>query len=129
MIAITVTGNLGRQAENRVTKTGKEVAEFSIGSTPRIKTNGEWVDGETLWFTITYWGYLPENLFDKGTTVIVTGDLQKRTYEKDGVTKERLHITATNIGIVHKSNRNPMDSWQPIAEITPNPALLDDLPF
>lgn len=131
MFYATITGNLGRDAENRTTKTGKKVSSLSLGTTPRIKVNGEFTDGETIWITVTVWDHLPEMLFCKGQLVMVTGQIKQTSYEKDGVEKQRLEITADNIGVVHRVKREA----EPAADIwssSPQSASVapdDDLPF
>lgn len=128
MIEITLTGNLGRDAEPRMTKSGKHVTNLSVGSTPRKKVDGDWVDGETLWFTVTVWDNLSPLLFAKGTTVLVNGDLSKNVYEKDGEQKERLEIVAQNIGIIHRAPKEAESVW-PDSSSSANVINNDDLPF
>lgn len=137
MFYATITGNLGRDVENRVTKSGKNVASLSLGTTPRIKHNGEYVDGETIWVSVTVWDNLPEMLFSKGQLVMVTGQVRQNSYEKDGVTKQRLEIIADNIGIVHRTKResqadNPWpaatNEW-PSSTASDSVAVDDDMPF
>ena len=132
MITIQVTGNLGRDAEVRQTPNGKDVTTLSLGSTPRLKKNGEWVDGETIWFTVTVWSALPEIVYSKGATVIAIGDLIQRSYEKDGVTKTRLEIISAQVGIAHKNKSGEITQ----VKFTETPkteamwaAPLDDMPF
>ena len=47
---ITVVGNLTADPEVRVTQSGKQVAGFSVASTPRVfdKRSNEWREGEAL---------------------------------------------------------------------------------
>jgi hypothetical protein len=52
---ITVTGNLGTDAEFRKTPNGTPVTSFSIANTSRKQKMGEWVDGDTTWFRIFVW--------------------------------------------------------------------------
>jgi single-strand DNA-binding protein len=133
MISIQITGNLGRDAEVKQTPTGKDVTTLSVGSTPRIKRNGEWTDGETLWFTVTVWSALPQIVYSKGATVLVYGDLTQRSYEKDGVTKTRLEIQSATVGILHKSTNQKDPALKFEQASSPAEAVwsapLDDMPF
>jgi single-strand DNA-binding protein len=131
MIVIQLTGNLGRDAEVKQLPSGKDVTSLSVGSTPRIKRNGEWQDGETMWFTVTVWQALPEIVYSKGQTVIVVGDLIQRSYEKDGVTKSRLEITNATVGIVNKTKTGGNQfEFAPKAQAEAVwSAPLDDMPF
>jgi single-strand DNA-binding protein len=101
-IPITIVGNLGREAEVKTTKTGKTFTTLSVGYTPREKRNDEWLDGETMWFRVTYWGELAPVLFPVGASVIVTGKFKQTSYDKDGVSKTSLELTADTIGLVQK---------------------------
>jgi len=105
---ITVTGYLGRPAETRITKTGRPVTTLTLAETPREKKDGDWVDGQTIWFKVTLWDSLPEVVYDKGAKVIVTGSLRKEVYEVDGVTKESLVILADSVGICHRITERPV---------------------
>jgi single-strand DNA-binding protein len=99
--SITISGNLGRKAEVRKTKSGIPVTTLALAHTPREKRDGEWVDGETLWFKVTVWSELPEVIYDKGARVIVSGELAQETYEKDGVTRVNIVIKNATAGIQH----------------------------
>ena len=101
---------------------------FPLASTPRLKVNDEWVDGETLWFTVSVWGALPEILFSKGVHALVTGTLVKKTYTADdGASRESLFINADTVAIV-PAHTNPTNTpvptdWEPIA--TPTQTAID----
>lgn len=125
---ITVNGHLGKDATQRATKTGKTVTTFPLASTPRLKTNDEWVDGETMWFTVSVWGAIPEILFTKGVHALVTGTLIKKTYTgDDGITRESLCINADTVAIVptttNTNNTPAPTNWEPIS--TPTQTTID----
>lgn len=72
-------GFLGADVEMRFTPAGKQVSNFSIGSTTQYKS----ADGETVktttWLRCTAWGKLAEivnNYCGKGSHVIVEGVLK-----------------------------------------------------
>lgn len=74
----TLVGNVGTVYELRtVGKDNKSVVDFTVAVTPRKRTpEGEWVDGDTLWHTVTAWGKLADNVVEslnKGDQVIVHG--------------------------------------------------------
>ena len=105
---ITITGNMTRDVEmRRLDNDSKDaVARFAVASTPRFmdrKTN-EWKDGEPLFMECVAWRALAENLADsfgegkgKGARVIVTGTLKQRSYEKEGVTRTVIELTADEV--------------------------------
>jgi single-stranded DNA-binding protein len=61
---------------------------------------------------------------------MVTGQIKQSSYEKDGVEKTRLEITADNIGIVHRVKREaqPTEIWSSSPQ-SASVAADDDLPF
>ena len=104
-----------------MTKNGNAVTTLALAHTPREKRDGEWVDGETLWFKVTVWADLPEALFDKGQKVIVSGELGQETYEKDGEKRTSLIIKAATVGVTHTVKQATNDAW-PVTTATDWPA-------
>ena len=101
---ITVTGNVGAIPRHRNVQ-GVPVTDFRIGSTPRRmdRATGEWSDGETLWFSVSCWRALAQNVAEslrKGDPVVVTGRLLTRSWTTEsGETRSGLEIDATSIGL------------------------------
>jgi single-strand DNA-binding protein len=100
---ITISGYLGADPELRFTKNGVAFLKMRVGVSKRIKqADGTWTDGETLWMDVSAWGTLAENGAEslaKGSRVIVTGDLEPRTFEKkDGTTGTAIELKATDMG-------------------------------
>ncbi len=131
-IQITFEGNIGKQSEVKTTKNGKTYTNLVVASTPRKKVNGEWQDGETVWFNTTFWGALPEVLYTTGARVLITGYLEVKTYENDGQKGKSLIVTAESIGIVNKAAKTtndpaPQNPWPPSTIATPAPS--EELPF
>lgn len=124
-IQIQFTGNLGKNAEIKTTANGKTYTNLAVAVTPRKKVNGEWADGETVWFNVTYWGSVPEVVYQTGARVIVVGTLETKTYEKDGVEKRILLVTAESVGI---SLKPVVDTTPVSAQISPSVAV-EDVPF
>jgi single-strand DNA-binding protein len=115
MNTITIDGFLGKSAEVRQTKSGKTVTNLTLAHTPREKRDGEWIDGETLWFKIPVWDDLPPIMFDKGTRVIVSGVLHQESYEHEGEKRVTLVIKYATVGIVHRLNANS-DNATPVTD-------------
>lgn len=97
---VTTIGNVGKEPAMRTTANGKHYWTFSVASTPRTKQGDDWVDGETLWFTVSTFGHITD--ITKGTQVVVIGNLVKKTYEKDGEQREGLYINADTVAILPK---------------------------
>lgn len=112
MADITLTGNLGNDAELSFTPSGKAKIEFSVGDTPRRlnRDTNQWEDaGETTWWRVTEWGDKAEGLVDvlrKGTKVLVVGTASVRKYEKkDGGFGFSAEVKPRVIAIVPKTTQ------------------------
>ena len=99
---VTFQGWVGNEVVHRETPQGN-VANLRVGSTPRIrKRGGEWVDGQTSWFSVTCWRGLADNVRDsirKGDQVFVHGRLRTDVWEReDGQTSVTYVVEATTVG-------------------------------
>jgi single-strand DNA-binding protein len=100
-------GNLADAPELRFTPSGKAVAKLRVGhNTRRRNTTGEWVNGPTMWVSVTVWEDLAERVAEhlhKGDTVIVEGrdDLSVWAYHNQNTDKPagQLQVTASNIAL------------------------------
>jgi single-strand DNA-binding protein len=103
---ISVKGNLGSDPDLKFSKNNTAYCNFSLAYTPRKQVNGEWQDGETMWFKVVAFGTKAEavaDTFRKGDTVLVVGEMAQSTYtDKDGKEKTSMEITAREIGLVPK---------------------------
>jgi len=108
---ITVTGNLGTDAEFRKTSNGTPVTSFSIANTTRKNKMGVWEDADTNWFRIFVWeeeAAGTANTFKKGDKVIVTGRFKVSHYTtKEGEERQSLEINADSVGLVPKKAPEP----------------------
>lgn len=125
MAQIEVIGNAGGDVELKFIKGAKgefAIANFSLAETPREYKNGEWTQGETVWWKVTASGELAESLADtqlKGVRLIVKGDLKQFEYTgRDGNTKQGFEIRAKTIAQVISAKRKATptqtqgdDSW------------------
>lgn len=107
MAQIEVVGNGGGEAELKFIKGSKgdfAVASFSLAESPREFKNGEWVQGETVWWKVSASGELAEWLADtslKGTKLLVKGDLKSFEYTgRDGAQKSGYEIKAKLVALV-----------------------------
>jgi single-strand DNA-binding protein len=98
---VTFHGWAGSDVRHRIVK-GVSVATFRAAVTPRIKRDGEWVDGETAWYSVTTWRTLADhvrNSLRKGDPVIVHGRLRTETWApEDGPATTTLHVEASLVG-------------------------------
>ncbi|MGO5080286.1 single-stranded DNA-binding protein [Lactobacillus amylovorus] len=116
---ITICGNLTDSPEVRFTQAGAAVATMTVAHNHRryVKQTGEWIDGDTTFLRCTVWRDMAEHAADtlrRGMRVIVTGELQSRTYEdKEGQRRTTFELSVDDIGpslrtqtaIVNRSQR------------------------
>jgi single-strand DNA-binding protein len=101
---ITVVGNVGADPRTRVVAGGQVVTDFRIASTPRKvdRSTDAWSDGETMWFGVSCWRVLAENVaasLKKGDRVVVTGRLRARSWKTEqGEERSNLEIEAQTVG-------------------------------
>lgn len=99
--SVTFHGWAGSNVRHR-SANDVSVATVRVGVTPRLKKNGEWVDGETTWYSVTAWRTLADHLRDsvrKGDPVIVHGRLRTESWKaEDGGTNTDLHVEASLVG-------------------------------
>jgi single-strand DNA-binding protein len=98
---VTFHGWVGAEVAYREVN-GISVANFRVACTPRLKRKGDWIDGETSWYSVTAWRALAENVRDsirKGDAVIVHGRLRSETWTReDGQSSTRMVVEASFVG-------------------------------
>jgi single-strand DNA-binding protein len=94
MIAATVSGRIGREAEIRDTKAG-QVVSFAMAS-----DGYERGEKKTTWVSVSFFGARAvkvSGFLVKGAYVVVTGRLSLREYESQGVQKTALEMNANEV--------------------------------
>ena len=126
MAQIEITGNAGGDAELKFIKGAKgefAIANFSLAETPREFKNGEWVQGETVWWKVSATGELAEWLGDtplKGIKLFVKGDLKQFEYTgRDGNVKQGFEVRAKLIGQVGTLKRKSAPEKQTEGDVWP----------
>ena len=109
MADIKFTGNLGRDAELKYTKSGSPVMSFSVAdSKSRKLDSGEWETLAEQWLECTIWGSLAEfydGKLTKGSRVTVYGDFMSRKYEaKDGSKGTSLDVNVKGVEVYQPKN-------------------------
>ena len=125
MNALIVSGNLGADAEVRVTSGGKKVASFRIA----VK------DGkDTLWLSATMWepreALVPH--LTKGTSVILNGRLSIREYEdKQGNKRQTTEIVVNSLDFTGGKREGGESEAPPAKANKSNKSTRDDndIPF
>jgi len=118
----TIMGHLGQDPELRHTQNGKAVLNLSIAT-----TKGKDENKRTEWHRAVVWGINAEKLSSqckKGDVVYVDGELQTRSWEKDGTKHYTTEIQAwTAYRIDYRKTEKPAESVQEPSE------PVDDIPF
>jgi single-strand DNA-binding protein len=113
---VILVGNLGGDPETRYTTNGTAVSNFNIATTKRYKDNNGEKQEKTEWHKIVVWGSSAEfcgNYLKKGHKVYIEGELQTRSYDKDGV---KVYVTEVRVNIIQnlsapiKQETNQADS-------------------
>jgi len=92
---VILIGNLGRDAETKITPSGTAMTRFSVATTRSWKDqqSGEWKE-ETNWTNVTLWRQENvANYLTKGRQVYIEGRIQTRSYED----KEGKKVYATEV--------------------------------
>lgn len=123
MQTITISGNLGKDAELRQTQGGDDVLGFSVG----VKQG--WGDkASTNWFRCSVWGKRARTLetyLRKGTKVVVQGELTIGSYEG----KPQFDVRANEVEFMSKGEGSG-DRQADSRSRGPAPDDLDDdVPF
>lgn len=119
MAQIEVIGNAGDDAELKFISGAKgdfAVGKFSLAETPREYKNGEWHQGQTVWWKVTVTGELAEWCADqqlKGMKLLVKGDLRHFEFvDKEGNNKTGMEIKAklvAQIGTLKRKSAKPVE--------------------
>ena len=100
---ITLSGNLGADAELRYTKSGNSVVTFSLAVNERTP-NGDGSWGEyTNWPDCVMFGKRAEALapwLRKGTKISLLGHIHTRSYQKDGQSIKRWEVRVDDVELM-----------------------------
>ncbi len=101
-IPITIAGNLVADPELTIGESGTPHAKIRVAVNQRIQNpDGTWRDGEPVFHNVSAFRMLAENAatsLKKGDPVTVSGELEFRSYDKDGARREARRIIADTIG-------------------------------
>lgn len=151
---VTLMGNLTRDPELRTTPNGASVCSFSLALNRSYKNaDGNWVEA-TDYIDIVAWGPLGERVaqyLTKGRPALVSGRLQSRNWEQDGVKRSKVEVVAQDVTFLGgpgggggapasddtgqppataaKRSPSKKDEDVVIEDIGDEPINLDDIPF
>lgn len=93
---ITITGNLGKDAEQRYLQDGTSIASFSVA-------DSQGKDKPAIWWNCSLFGKRGESLLPyltKGQQVTVVGQVSEREFtDKDGNQRKSMDVRITDIAL------------------------------
>lgn len=104
---VILVGNLGSDPELKYTPSSAAVCNFSIATTKVFKDKAGVKQEKTQWHRIVVWRDLAENCakyLAKGRSVCVEGELETRSYEKDGIKRYSTEVIAYNVVFLGSGN-------------------------
>jgi single-strand DNA-binding protein len=105
---VHLVGRLGRDAEFKITKTGKGVCNASIATKYKDFTE---------WHKVVAWEAMADALktYKKGQQIELFGRLATRSWEKDGAKQYTTEVVVTRMGGEHEQHANGTDADEPWA--------------
>jgi len=133
----TLIGNVGREPESKQLPSGNVVAEFSLATTRKWRDGNGDKREETTWHNVKAFGKLAEIILQyvhKGDKVYVSGRIENRSWEKDGVKHHRSEVVADEMQMLggkrEQGEREQADAPADTSEPgKPFEATLADIPF
>lgn len=121
---VAISGRLGRDPEMKSTNNGNSVANFSVAV-----DQGFGDQKTTSWIRCVAWQKTAEfvtKFFQKGDMIILSGRLQGRTWEQDGVKREVLEVVAEKIDFAGEKKKSQSNVERALAS---EPEAEDPIPF
>ena len=118
-----LTGNLGRDPEQKQTANGTLVVTCSLATRDR--------KDESTWHNITAFNKTAEIISQycaKGSKIAVAGRISNRTYEKDGEKRTWSEVVVNEVELLDKRGDNAPAQPAP-APVTKEDEYEDDIPF
>ena len=100
---VTAVGRVATTVSSHRFGDGAVKASFRVACNERRRewATGKWVDGDTLFISVTCWRALAENVrhsLNVGDPVVVRGRMHTRQYESEGQRASIVELEATAIG-------------------------------
>jgi single-strand DNA-binding protein len=123
---VTILGNLGADAELRVTSGGQAILKMRVAVTESYKDRNDQQKERTEWVSCSLWGKRGESLakfLSKGSRVYVEGRLQTSSYDKNG---EKRYVTEVNVSNVILCGGRSEVAGQPQRRETSSAGSIED---
>lgn len=138
---VSITGNLTRDPELRVTAGGTQVLSFGVAVNDRRRNpqTGEWEDYPNF-VDCTMFGTRAEavsRFLAKGNKVAIEGKLRYSSWEKDGQRRSKLEVIVDEIEFMSQRQGAAAPAAAPVSTPAPAPAAAppavdlydEDIPF
>lgn len=109
--SVTLSGNLGQDAEVRYTSSGLAITSFSLAvSKSRKQSDGSYKDS-TSWVDCVMYGKRGEAMYgngmlQKGARLAIVGRLHQNVWEKDGQRRSKLEVIVDELEFMSSRNGN-----------------------
>ncbi len=102
-VTVTLAGFVGTNPRLFTSEHGADYTSFRVAHTHRYRDQArdEWVDGQTIWFTVKVWRGVARNVSSslrKGDAVVVTGRLRVDEWTTPEGIRTSLVVEATALG-------------------------------
>lgn len=104
-----ISGNIVKDAEQRMTQDGLSIVRFSVAVNKRKKQGGEWVNVPHYFDFVMFGNYgaaICESL-TKGTKVCLDCEPEYSSWEKDGKRNTKIEFIAQTVVFVKQKNEQP----------------------
>lgn len=112
MNRITLIGHTGHSAVSRATENGGMVTFSLAVSERRRNEQGEWENSRTDWFDCVLYTATKEGAstlgasIKSGTRLAVTGKMQSREYEKDGIKRQAWSVRVDELEFLQSKDKD-----------------------
>ena len=117
---VNLLGNITKDVEVVVAKSGMAIAKFTVATNKKFKKDGQYTDKASFHNCIAFGktGEAIQKFFPKGSTIFIDGEIDYKTYEKDGVKKYFTQILVNSFSFCGgkkqeaKDDNNDIDTRQ-----------------
>jgi single-strand DNA-binding protein len=111
---VIIIGRLTRDCELKTTSGGMAIANLSLAVNRRVKKGEQWTE-EVSFFESVLFGKTAEGLKPyllKGKQIAVEGELKQERWEKDGQSRSKVVINASNVQLLGGNDKPAQQGGQ-----------------
>ena len=119
MNQVQILGTITRDIELQYSTSGTAIAKVGIAVNKRYTSNGEKKE-EVSYFNCVAFSVTGENInkyFQKGSRILISGELKEDRWEKDGQKHSRVSIIIDKFDFIDKNNSSPQPKQAPKVEV------------